>query len=361
MNPPFFTVCAACCDVAPYLRECFDSLLGQPFADWECVVYAEESTDGTEEIVREYSARDPRFRVFAGPRSGSVSVSRNRGIAEACGEYLVFLDGDDLLAPEALQRLHDAVAARPGADIYPCSMAVRDEATGREEAVRDNYPPDFSGELSGPEATLMAYSRSREPCPMLQLAAFRRAFLVANGLECIPGIRRQDSEFAARARYLAARVVPVHVPLYVYRIRRGSASTNAKKGEYFLRDYAAILASLSTFHADVSSRPGFDRRISGLWARHWLTWLFYYWFSPRAVAVSPRAARAQTLRAAFGGDPRRFDALLRASTRFRRVAGFFAKLAVRRPAAMRLADFFFAKLYFPLSALRERRTRGDGP
>ena len=351
---PFFTVCAACCDVAPFLAECFDSLLGQSFADWECVVCAETSKDGTEELLRGYAARDPRFRVFPGPRSGSVSVSRNRGIEEARGDYLVFLDGDDLLAPEALARLHDAIAARPGADVYPCSMAVRNEATGREEPVRDNYPADFAGELPGPEATRLVYSRLREPCPMLQLAAFRREFLVSNGLRCLPGVRRQDSEFAARARYLAARVVPTHVPLYVYRIRRGSVSTAAKRDDYFLSDYAAILSSLSAFHADVSARPGFDRRLSALWARHWLTWLFFYWFSPRAVSLSPRAARAETLRAAFGGDPRRFDALLRASTRVRRVAGFFAKLAVRRPSAMRLADFFFTKFYFPLTQLRDR-------
>lgn len=351
---PFFTICASCCDVAPYLRECLDSLVGQSFADWECVVYAEESKDGTEDILHEYAARDPRFRIFTGPRSGSVSVSRNRGIAEARGDYIVFLDGDDILAPEALARVHDAIAARPGADIYPCRMIVRNEATGHDEPDRDNYPPEFSGELSGPEATRMVYSRARGPSPMLQLAAFRREFLVANKLECLPGIRRQDSEFAARARYLASRVVPIHVPLYVYRIRKGSVSTNVKSGNYLLPDYAAILASLSAFHADVSARPGFDRRISALWARHWLMWLFFYWFSPRATAVSSRATRAETLRAAFGGDPRRFDALFRAASRFRRIAGFFAKLAVRHPSAMWLADVFFVRLYFPLTELRDR-------
>ena len=66
---PFFSVVVACCDVEPYLRECLDSVTGQDFADWECIVVVEESKDATERIVREYAARDSRFSVFTQPRS----------------------------------------------------------------------------------------------------------------------------------------------------------------------------------------------------------------------------------------------------------------------------------------------------
>ena len=60
MNP-FFSIIVPCCDVAPYLRECLDSVVKQPFSDWECLLGVEESKDDTEEIVREYAAKDPRF------------------------------------------------------------------------------------------------------------------------------------------------------------------------------------------------------------------------------------------------------------------------------------------------------------
>ena len=152
---PFFSIIVPCCDVEPYLRECLDSLQNQPFADWECIIGVETSKDKTEEIVREYEAKDTRYKVFTAPRSGSCSASRNTGIDMATGDYLIFLDGDDFIAEGSLQRLHDKIAKKPGADIYPCAMIVRNEVTGRDVPMRDNYPADFHGVLSGPEATRM--------------------------------------------------------------------------------------------------------------------------------------------------------------------------------------------------------------
>ena len=106
-NIPFFSIIVPCCDVEPYVRECLDSVLNQPFTNWECLIGVETSKDRTEEIVREYEAKDTRFRVFTGPRSGSCSASRNTGIDMATGEYIIFLDGDDTIVEGSLQRLHD--------------------------------------------------------------------------------------------------------------------------------------------------------------------------------------------------------------------------------------------------------------
>ena len=353
IEAPFFTIIVPCCDVEPYVRECLDSVVNQPFTDWECILGVEESKDNTEEIAHEYVSRDSRFKMFTGPRSGSCSASRNIGIDMATGKYVIFLDGDDTIAVGSLQRLHDRIAERPGADIYPCAMPVIDEVHGEELPLRDNYPSDFSGELTGPKAMLMIYGLHREPCPMLQLSVFRREHLVANGLKCLHGMKRQDSEFMPRALYLARRVIPIHEPFYLYRIRPGSVSTLAKRADYFLKDYAAILKSLLAFHAKVSVNPGFDRRISSYWARHWLTWLFYYWFSTRAIRNAARAERVETLRCMFADGFGDFDALVRAATFPRRVACRFVKLAARHPGLTGLADAFFCCVYHPLVGMRD--------
>jgi len=348
---PFFSIIVPCCDVEQYVRECLDSVLAQPFREWECILGAEASRDRTEDIVREYVAKDPRFKMFTGPRSGSCSASRNTGIDMATGEYVIFLDGDDTIAAGSLQRIHDKIAERPGADIYPCAMPVIDEVHGGEAPLRDNYPPDFTGELAGPEATLMVYGRNRAPCPMLQLSVFRREFLVANGLKCLHGMKRQDSEFTPRALYLAKRVIPIHEPFYLYRIRANSVSMLAKKTDYFLKDYVAILKSLFAFYAKVSREDGFDRRISPHWARHWLTWLTYYWFAPRVIANTPRKRRMETLQQLFADGFDDFDAISRAASRPRRVAARFIKLFVRHPSMAWISDAFFRFAYFPLSSV----------
>ena len=354
---PFFSIAVPCCDVAAYLDECIASLLGQPFRDWECLLYVEESQDATLEIARGYAAKDPRFRVFEGTRSGSCSVPRNRCVEEARGEYIVFLDGDDSLVPGSLARVAAAIATRPGADLYPCLMKVLDETGSRNEPDRDNYPRTFTGELTGPEATRMAYTFRPYPSPMLQLTVFRREYLVEQGLRCLPGRRRQDSEFAPRALYLAKRVIPLHAPLYIYRIRRGSVSTLARQTGYYHEDYAAILASLLAFHARVSQTPGFDPAISRLWAKHWLTWIAYYWFSPRAIRETPRRRRRETLSKAFPDGFSDFDRLLRAATASKRIAGRHMELFLRRPLLAWYSDLFFRAFYFPLATLRDRLRR----
>ena len=350
---PFFSIVVPCCDVEQYVRESLDSVLNQSFTDWECLLGVETSKDRTEEIVREYAARDPRFKVFTGPRSGSCSASRNTGIDMATGEYVIFLDGDDTITDGSLQRLHDKIAARPGADLYPCAIQVHNDMTGRDEEVRDNYPKDFGDELTGPAATLLIYTRRRDPCPMLQLTVFRRGHLVAHKLHCLYGRKRQDSEFSPRALYLAKRVIPLHECFYVYRVRTNSVSTLAKDTGYFLDSYADILRSLLAFHARVSREPGFDPRIARLWAKHWLTWICHFWFGTRVIRRTPRQKRLETLRFLFQDGFGDLDAIMYAATFPRRVACWFAKMSVRHPKLGWLADLFFRCVYHPLVGMRD--------
>lgn len=347
---PFFSIVVPCCDVAPYVRECLDSLLGQSFADWECLVGVETSKDGTEEIVREYAAKDARIRIFTGPRSGSCSASRNTGTDMACGEYVVFLDGDDTIAEGSLARLAGQIRARPGADLYPCAIVVRNELADRGEEIRDNYPPGFAGELAGGDATLLLERRFRHsfPCPMLQMTVFRREFLVANGLKCIYGLRMQDSEFSPRALYLARRVIPLHEPFYIYRIRSGSVQTAAKGAGYFHKDLAIRLRSLVAFHAEKSREPGFDRRIGRAWARRWTDAVFTKWFGRGFVREIPRAERLKTLEIVFADGFGGFDLLLKSASPSRRLAARFVKSFLQYPSRRGLAEKFFAWIYFPL-------------
>ena len=86
------------------LRETLNSVCAQTFADWECIVVDDGSIDDSFEVARGYAARDQRFRAFrrVGPR-GNANVCRNQGCAASLGEYIVFLDSDDLLTPACLE------------------------------------------------------------------------------------------------------------------------------------------------------------------------------------------------------------------------------------------------------------------
>ena len=354
---PFFSIVVSCCDVEPYVRESLDSVLSQPFADWECLVGVETSKDKTEEIVREYAAKDPRFRMFTGPRSGSCSASRNTGTDMTQGEYVIFLDGDDTIAKGSLQRLHDKITARPGADLYPCAIQVHNDITGKDENLRDNYPADFNGELTGAEAVLSTLQRLKDPCPMLQLTVFRRQYLVAENLKCIHGLRRQDSEFTPRALYLAKRVVPLHEPFYRYRIQGNSVSVSGAKAGGFLKDFAIIIRSLLNFHAIHSKELEFDPRLSSCWARQWLDWLFYFWFDPRSMRKVPRPQRLQTLQLLFENGFGDLKVLSAAVSRAKRIACWWVRMFVLHPWLRWTAERFFS-VYFSASRLKTPRSAG---
>ena len=106
---PKFSIVIPVYNVAPYLRECLDSVLAQTFADWECLCVDDGSTDESGAILAEYAQKDPRFRVFH-KKNGGVSSARNLGLDNAKGEWIAFLDGDDVwhvMTLEILQAILD--------------------------------------------------------------------------------------------------------------------------------------------------------------------------------------------------------------------------------------------------------------
>lgn len=105
---PFFSIIIPVYNVAPYLRECLDSVLAQTFADWEAICVDDGSTDGSGAILDEYAARDPRLRIFHQPNAG-VSAARNKALDEAKGEYVTFLDGDDVVDQDWLKVFSEVI------------------------------------------------------------------------------------------------------------------------------------------------------------------------------------------------------------------------------------------------------------
>ncbi len=130
---------------AACLGACLESIAAQSCRDWELLLLEDGSQDDSLEICREFAQGDPRVQLFAQPHGG-VSAARNRGLAQAKGEYLLFVDGDDLLPPDALAHLLEAMG--PNVDLVigaheefrgPHSRQVprRAETWTREEIRKD--------------------------------------------------------------------------------------------------------------------------------------------------------------------------------------------------------------------------------
>src|SRR5919199_927124 len=108
MAVPRISVVVPIYNVEEYLETCLDSIAGQTFGDLDVVMVDDGSTDGSRAIAERYAARDHRFRLLT-QANGGLSKARNTGIEATSCEFLAFVDSDDVLPPDAYERLLSAL------------------------------------------------------------------------------------------------------------------------------------------------------------------------------------------------------------------------------------------------------------
>lgn len=114
---PRFSVLMAAYNRAHLIGEAIESVLVQGFADWELVIVDDGSTDATPEVVGRFAAAEPRIRYVRKPRNEGRSPTRSRAVAEARGEYVLWMADDDLLAPDLLATYDAALRETPHVDV----------------------------------------------------------------------------------------------------------------------------------------------------------------------------------------------------------------------------------------------------
>ena len=97
-------------NTAKFLAQSLDSIVRQTFADFEAIIVDDGSTDNSIDIARDYASRDGRFRILQQENKG-LSEARNTGINVACGEWITFVDSDDMIAPAFFETLLNAAKA----------------------------------------------------------------------------------------------------------------------------------------------------------------------------------------------------------------------------------------------------------
>lgn len=116
-----FSVIIPVYNVAAYLRECLDSLVSQTLSDWEAVCVDDGSTDESGEILKKYAAKDGRIRLFH-QSNGGAAAARNRALKEAQGEYICFLDGDDIFHRDFLEKANEIFKKEQAVDFLRFRM-----------------------------------------------------------------------------------------------------------------------------------------------------------------------------------------------------------------------------------------------
>ena len=117
------SIVVPCFNQAAFISETLDSVALQRYADWECIVVDDGSTDGSAEIIRLRVGNDARF-IYLRQANNGVSAARNLGFSRASGDHLLPLDGDDKLHPRFLQQVMACFAAHPETDLVHCKTRL---------------------------------------------------------------------------------------------------------------------------------------------------------------------------------------------------------------------------------------------
>ena len=131
-----------------FLRGLLDSVLGQTYPYLELVIAnASPEDENMAKILEEYSRRDNRLVVVDLLENESIAANTNAAIAKASGEFICFMDHDDLIAPDALYEAHRAASSGDFDLIYTDEDKIRDDGKGGLEHFQPHFKPDFSLDL----------------------------------------------------------------------------------------------------------------------------------------------------------------------------------------------------------------------
>ncbi len=231
-------------NAALYIADTLQSLLLQTMQDFEVLLVDDHGQDNSMAIAKDMVDEDARFRFLETPKNSGPGVARNIGIAEAKGEYVAFLDSDDVWAPEFLTQ-HLQLSEKKGVayDLTYCQLKYKG---GKRDGEVHRNPVLPAGRFEPP----LKKEFLRRFVTFSVCFLYRRDFLLSNHL-LFPNQRNsEDTNFLIKALLLAESIACVDIPLYIYNVREESLTTGHNPNRYkermlslnaLIRDYRAMI------------------------------------------------------------------------------------------------------------------------
>lgn len=242
------------------IRRCVDSILGQDFTDFELILADDGSTDGSGAICDSYAQADSRVRVIHKENSG-VSDTRNRGLAEAKGDYIQFLDSDDWITPEATKLF------MRGMEHEDCDMVIASfyRVIGKRVSIKGDIQKeglltreDFADEMMDNPADFY-YG-------VLWNKFFRREIIEKYHLRMDPRISWCE-DFLFNLEYLVhcRNIYVLQAPVYYYVKTKGSLATQGMSLVKTIRMKMFIFEYYKDFFHQVYNEEDYEKKRTGIY------------------------------------------------------------------------------------------------
>lgn len=241
-----------------FLLPLLESIRAIESSTLEIVAVDDGSTDQSATVLTNAAVLDPRLRVLTQNNAG-VAMARNRCLQEARGEYVWFVDSDDLISSDKIEALLSA------------SANMLDVVTFNGERIEVGAPsvniyrlPKAQGEIDG-EAWLNQLLSQRELRHFAWLHWCRRQYLSEIGLTFLPGIAHEDVAWVTEVTLRAPKLRYVDVLAYRYRVHPSSTTGNASEASLMhrIRSYFTVIEQLRAINQSVPMRTDTLRRLRG--------------------------------------------------------------------------------------------------
>ena len=279
---PYFSVIVPMYNVQRYIKLCIESILNQTFKDFEIIIVDDASTDDSYKICNERYGKNEKVRIIRHEKNQGQGYSRNTGIKKARGKYIYFVDSDDLIMKDTLEKIHE-VAEKTDADIVRTAgyfVTYQDNDKPIEVSKMKNVWDRYNTEGFLKEDKyyrLVEHYHNHGNFTTAWLCCYKREFLKKHSIK-FESIISEDELFTIEIYCYAEKYYIMHSAFYVYRRHSGTIMTSynydrAKKAIAALpiieNKLNKVLLNVKTFADDTVKRTIFiERLLAGMIETH---------------------------------------------------------------------------------------------
>lgn len=215
---PLVSVIMPAYNAGLFIRKSIESVQQQTNKDWELIIIDDGSTDNTKEVVQSKLSYDSRVRYLYQENNKQASA-RNRGIKVSRGEYIAFLDADDLWLPERLDKGITHMLEKTADLLFSQGYFQRDTKTHYDVDVREQWDEENIPEFI-----------SKNRIPICSVIVKKSTLVAAGGFnESLPLQNAEDYELWLRLLFLGFKFKSIEDRLFVYRIHTAQATYESDK------------------------------------------------------------------------------------------------------------------------------------
>ena len=270
LKSPAVSIVVPVFNTAPFLKKCLSSLQNQSFGNLEILLVDDASPDGAVDIARDFMAVDNRFKLLRHTCNQGLGPSRNTGIQNAAAPWVMFVDSDDWIDRDCVEKLYRAVMAH-NADMAQCGTKW---VYPGHSFVRPTKATSF-GIIRGREV-LLTYNRWNISASILCMTwgkLYRKELFLRNNIR-FPNIIGEDVPTTFQLCYFARKAVVLSKPYYYYR-QRHSSITGAETSERNIRDLFIGLKIIYDFINLHLNAAGVEAHYNNLAYNQVIWWMLY--------------------------------------------------------------------------------------